>query len=551
MTYAIRFFILLVLLFIFSGGVEAQTSEWKIRKPFWSEVDEKAYSEFISRIGEAVEKRECNSLRSCLKHPNNPYRSSDSDKLDVSADCAKLSYILRGYFAWKNYLVFSVVDEVEIRNVPDNTGEIRYSRFGNQVKSRRDFLPKRAVNGWKFPDAIKILNTTIPDSVFSATYRITYENSDDDALFTDFYPTAVDRDSIRPGTSIYDPNGHVAIVYKVTSDGKIYFIDAHPDDSLTSGLFGTKFVRSNPWQGAGFKNFRPLKLTGAQFDASLGSYVGGVISPTKNSEIHDFDIVQFFGTDRRARPDWSKGDFILDGLKMSYYDYVRSKLSIGNLKLNPMNEIKSLAEDLCQTSQDRVDAVNTALHTGVQNKVHPERLPTNIYGTSGEWEDFSTPSRDARLKTSFVELRQLAEELVNKYNQHDPRLVYNGANIKGDMLNSYQQVSANCAVIYTKTNGQKVNLNLDQVRQRLFNLSFDPYHCAELRWGASDAGELASCADDQNKYAWFSQERWLRNQIERRYDQRMDFSLQELTGPLPGVGVANSPDVDILRYLQN
>lgn len=551
MSYSLKIFITLTILMLLAQGVQAQTpNDWKIKKLEWSAANEKAYSEFVSLMGQAVAKRECNSFQSCLKHPNNPYRGSDSDQLNIFADCAKLSYVFRAYFAWKNSLPFSVADDIELRPVSGNEGDKRYSKFGNHITSRLSFLPKKSGGKWQFVDAVKALNRTIPSAVYSANFRFHYENSDDENLFTDFYPVDITRESVIPGTNIYDPNGHVAIVYKVTDDGKIYFIDAHPDNSLTSGLFGTKFVRSNPGQGAGFKNFRPMKLVGAQFDSVLNSYVGGKITTSKNTDIGDFDLVQFFGTDRVPRTDWNKGPFVYEGTKYNYYDYIRLKLSKGNLKLDPMNEIRSLASDLCQTTQDRVEAVDAAIQSGVQQKPHPVRLPHNIYGTSGEWEEFSTPSRDARLKTSFVELRQLAEDLLNMYNDRDPRLVYNGTDIKGDMLAAYQQVSAQCRISYKKTNGQAMPLTLDQVRERLFALSFDPYHCAELRWGASSAQELASCSDDANKRAWYAQERWLRNQIERRYDARMDFTLDELKGPMPGAGVANPPDVDVVSFLR-
>lgn len=544
-------FLLVVLLLIsLENFAFAQNSEWKIKKLDWSESDEKAYSEFVSLIGKAVEKRECNSFQSCLKHPNNPYRSSDSDQLNIFSDCAKLSYALRGYFAWKNSLPFSVADDMKLRPVPGNEGDKRYSKFGNVVASRLDFIPTKSGNAWKFVDAVKALNRTIPGSVYSANFRFHYENSDSELLYTDFYPVDINRENIVPGTNIYDPNGHVAIVYKITDDGKIYFIDAHPDNSLTSGLFGTKFVRSNPGQGAGFKNFRPIQLVGAQFDSKLNSYVGGKIVPIKNSDLPGYDLVQFFGTDRVPRADWNKGLFTYEGAKYNYYDYIRLKLSIGNLKLDPVNEVRSLSFDLCQTAQDRVEAVEAAIRSGVMLKSHPLRLPLNIYGTSGEWEEFSTPSRDARLKASFVELRQLVEVLFNMYQQHDPRLVYNGSDIKADMLAAYQQTSLQCRIVYKKSNQELFPLTLDQVRERLFTMSFDPYHCAELRWGASSDSELASCADDGIKRAWYSQERWLRNQIERRYDVRMDFSLDELKGPLPGAGVANPPDVDVISYLR-
>jgi hypothetical protein len=545
------FGVLLLSVFICSTGI-SQSAPWKIKKTAWTDADEKEYSEFISKIGEAVEKRQCGSLKSCLKHPNNPYRGSDSNYIQVFADCAKLSYVLRGYYAWKKGLPFSFASDMTYRNVPGNTGDLRYSRYGNVVRARQDLLPRQSSNGsWKFINAIAAINSTIPNGVYSANYRINFENIDSDKLYSDFYPVEISRDGIQPGTTIYDPNGHVAIVYKVTDDGKIYFIDAHPDNSLTSGLFGTKFVRSNPGQGAGFKKFRPYHLEGAKFNSSLSSYVGGTLMPTKDFALSDHSVLQFFGTDLGTPDNWQKGIFKIDGQIFSYYDYIRMKLSVGNLKLDPVNEIKSLADDLCQSVQDRVESVDTSFQSGIQNNPHPDRLPYNIYGTSGEWEEYSTPSRDARLKTSFKELRDLAENLWNMYLQHDPRLVYSGSDIKGDMLRGYQDVVAKCSIQYKRSNSQIQSLNLDQVRLRLFNLSFDPYHCVELRWGASDASELATCSDDQNKKEWYAHEKWLRNQIDRHYDIRMDLSLSELNGPAAGGGAEFPPNVDVVGFLSH
>ena len=43
--------------------------------------------------------------------------------------------------------------------------------------------------------------------------------------------------------------------------------------------------------------------------------------------------------------------------------------------------------------------------------------------------------------------------------------------------------------------------------------------------------------------------RTLRNQIDRTYDARMDFALDELKTPGPGKGVAMPPDIDARAYL--
>lgn len=143
----------------------------------------------------------------------------------------------------------------------------------------------------------------------------------------------------------------------------------------------------------------------------------------------------------------------------------------------------------------------------------------------------------------------MAETLFKKYTAHDPQLDYTGTDIKRDMLAAYKAVSDSCNVTYTKSNGQAVRLTLDQVRARIFDISFDPYHCVELRWGAQDANELASCKDDANKKAWYAAERPLRNQIERRYDLKMNLSLPELQINKQGLGVQIPPNVDIVDFL--
>lgn len=429
----------------------------------------------------------------------------------------------------------------------DKDDNLRYTKNGNIVYRRSSVLATKN----KLPDGPAYITGTLMKSVYTAVFRLEDEIENRPGLESDYYPSDISREAIRPGTAIYDPAGHVAIVYKVTDDGKIYFIDAHPDNSLTSSMYGTKFVRSRPAQGAGFKNFRKQELVGATFDAALGSYVGGKVTVSPVNAHKEFSVVQKYGTDNKPIPNWKEGAFILAGVKLDYFDYLRAKMSKGNLRINPIEEVKAITSDLCTSAQDRVDSVQGAIAQNIHVKAHPERLPYNIYGTSGEWESFSTPSRDARFKTSFKELRDKIEKMFIAYKNGDPQIDYSGANIKGDMLKSYLQTSQACKIMYTKSNGAAVSLNLENIRQRLFALSFDPYNCPELRWGASSEQELATCKDDANKREWFKREVWLRNQIERVYDVRMDYSLSELTGPKPGVGVANPPDVDVVKYLSN
>lgn len=525
--------------------IAQNVAPWRVLKTSWSVQDEKNFQSFVQVIGQAVENKKCRSVSECLTSSINPYYPSDPKGLRYYADCADFPYYLRAYFAFKNGLPFSMATSMKLRNVPGNRGEIRYSAYGNDVSSKFSTVS----NGSSFPDAILFLNQTVPYQTNSGNFRTFYKGNDTGDLFTDFYPVRLDRNGVQVGTMLYDPNGHVTVVYKITDDGKIYYVDAHPDNSLTTGSFSVKFIRSHPGQGAGFKNWRPIQLVGAKQN-NQGFWIGGKIQATPNNQIPNYGIEQFYGN-QNSQPDWTKGKFIHEGKTVSYYDYVRIKMAVGNLKIYPIDDFRNTLQDLCQSLEDRVLAVDAAIKAGIQNKPHPPRLPENIYGTQGEWETYSTPSRDAQLKVSFRDLIDQADSYRKKIQNGDPSIVYTGTNLFQDLLDVYQSEANSCQIRYVNSVGTTVTLNLEQVRQRLFKLSFDPYHCVELRWGAYQGPESATCADSENKKLWYVREQRLRNQHQRSYEIKMDFSLEDLAKPLPGNGIAEPMDVDIVRFLQN
>lgn len=536
--------VLLIILVLLPCLSSAQSSSrWRITKPQWTEQDEIKFGEFIANLGRAVERRECFQVDTCLRSSANPYAGTDPAGLRLFADCADLPYFLRGYFAWKNGLPMSVQSDVSPRQAGDNK-DVRYTKFGNYVTGRYDVVASR----WGSPNALEILNQTIVNMTWSASFRLM--GQEDTGLYTDFYPVKLGRDSVRPGTIIYDPNGHVAVIYKVTDDGRIFYIDSHPDNTLTSGMYTPKFVRSFPYQGSGFKNFRPLSLVGGKMN-SAGEYIGGKIVGARNSALPFYSLEQFYGNRPDPGGDWQKGQFVFRGVVFNYYEYVRMVMASGDLKIDPLRDMRQNLADICVSLKDRVVAVNLARKSGVDQKDHPERLPQNIYGSDGEWEAYASPSRDARLKVSYMDLLSQSRQMIQRYRAGDPSIIYTGANLAADLLATYERETRSCQFTYTNSSGGTVTLNSDDARRRLFDLSFDPYHCVELRWGASSPQELSSCRDTPNKREWYSRERWLRYQWERRYDARMDYSLEELTGPKPGAGIAQPPNVDIVRYLNS
>lgn len=509
---------------------------WRITRLAWTESDERAFGEFVAAIGHS----NCRTYDECLKGPWNIYRASDPKGMFFYADCADLPYALRAYFAWKNGLPFSYVSGVA---PVGQSRDLRYSRHGNYAVRRSDVVPQAE---GAFPNARTVLNT-VNNIVSSAMFRFAPEPSRG-ALF-DFYPVKLQKGSIRPGTVIYDPNGHVAVVYNVDDEGRIRFIDTHPDNSLTRGSYGKRFVRASPPMGAGFKNWRPMKLVGAKQGAD-GTWYGGRVVLAGDAELADWSDEQFYGTESPRPKGWSAAAFVYQGERLDYYDYVRQAVAGRDVAYDPLVETRAMVRELCDDLYYRAISVDIAVKAGLHQRPQPSRLPDNIYGTSGDWETYSTPSRDARLKASFAELRDQVVRFVEMAEAGDSKLDYGGADLARDLKSVYAEEAAKCSVAYTASDGSERKLSFDEARLRVFDFSFDPYHCPELRWGARSAEELASCPDGELKHAWYDAQQRLRNQTERTYDAQMGFSLSELRAGAPGSGQDAPPDTDVMAALR-
>lgn len=511
----------------------AGRSAWRMLRSSWNQRDEADYEEFVRRIGESG----CRSVHECLTSPQaNPlYQASNPPAMPFYADCADLPYMFRAYYAWKNGLPFSYSTAVAPLGP---SRDIRYTARGNKIVARRDLVDASI-------DARRVIPEMV-DTISSAHYR--YPPRSEGEHLPDHYPVRIARESIKPGTIVYDANGHVAVVYKVTPEGRIHYMDSHPDNSLTRSVYGKSFSRASPAMGAGFKRWRPQTLVGAA-RAPDGSFRGGRIVLSADAQIADWSDEQFFGTEATHSKDWRKAQFILEGQALDFHDYVRKRLANAGFKYDPVDETRSMVRTLCNDIKYRVDAVDFAIKAGIHLRPPPDRLPNNIYATEGDWEVYSTPSRDARLRTAFKELRDEVARFLALAAAEPEALAYAGNDLRHDLLSVYREETGACTITYMRSDGSEKQLPYDEIMQRLFFLSFDPHHCVELRWGARDAEDLASCPGGPAKRLWHDAEQRLRNQLDRTYDVRMGFSLAELRRGVAGSGVDTPPDIDVLTLL--
>src|SRR6478735_3438744 len=248
---------LLAMLFCVGLPLSAKAdSTWRIQRTEWTDADEKGFGDFIRAIADSG----CSTTVECMRGPGNPYRASDPRGIDFEADCAKWVYTLRAYYAWKNGLPFGYTNEIAGRGT-----DFRFNSAGNRITGRHDLIDRGS--GLAAPAIL----AEIHDHVSSATYRTDAAQSG--GVMPDFYAPKIQPGSIRSGTVLYDINGHVAIVYAVENDGRVLYMSADPDATVTRSVYGAQFGQGSAGLGGGFKNFRPVKLVGATL--KNGAYVGG------------------------------------------------------------------------------------------------------------------------------------------------------------------------------------------------------------------------------------------------------------------------------------
>ncbi len=492
----------------------AQVSEWSIKKDHWDINDEAQYSRFVQSIGLSA----CGSVDECMKSAANFLKEGDRPDYTWKADCGKLPYVLRAYFSWKNHLPFSYVAQTQVIE-PTATKDERYSDFGSTVVSRNDLNQKSPGPVDFYQEIDRLINT-----VSSASMRTNGVGAAVN-LQPDFYPVAISRAGIKPGTNLYDPDGHVAVVYEVTPDGRVLFMDAHPDQSLSRGTYSNKFARSSSGIGSGFKNFRPLWLT------------NGKILALPNEVLTDFSLDQYNSK--------ISGD-------INYYEYVRRQL-FSNEKIsqiNPISELKEMIKSICVDANNRVQAVNLAQKAGVAFQLHPDRLPFNIFAATGDWENYATASRDARLKMSYLELRDKAVEYISRVKNHDSFMDYaNSKAIKRDMKKSIEKSLRACTINYKDSNDRDKYIDLVDVMDNLYKMSYDPFDCVEHRWGSNST----SCRDDNAKVSWYQSQQIFRFEIGRHPEWKMGQTLEQLlTVKISDYKLRPGPiDLDVFRAIDD
>jgi hypothetical protein len=307
--------------------------------------------------------------------------------------------------------------------------------------------------------------------VHSGNFRTRPDDSDS---FT--YPLVLDRRYVRPGTVFYSPDGHVGMVAEVRKDGTIKLLDAHPDQSITRILLSPKLqVRASNGSG-GFRGFR-------------------------------------WAVGRGERAEWIDHNERLPGFSLEqsafadFHAEVRKRMRGG--RIDPLATFERyIREDAYQEALDRAAAVELGWQAARERTI---AIPENIYEAEGDWENFSTPARDIRLRLSFLGVAEEARRYVQLMREQPKSMrvaVESPEALGRKLLEIKERLFEDLAVPYRMSSGEEISITLAEIERRLFRLSFDPNHPPELRWGSKNVDPVFLAS-----YEW--QQSW-RNRLTKK-----------------------------------
>lgn len=459
----------------------------------WNLATEALYAAWIEHLFDAppTTSLSFDSLQEVLLDPQrnllHDHLGLDEDKpnaLGQPPDCADMPYALRAYFGWK--LGLPIAYRGCSRGTaakPPSCGSVKTTAPPTGAEAR----------GWYARAATEVMNTVHSGSARTAL--------GDEA--TDFYPVALTRAALRPGTVYADPYGHTLMIVQWVAQtpergGVLLAVDAQPDNSVARKRFweGTfLFADDVASAGPGFKAFRPLVRIG-----------GGALAPLSNGALRDDPRFAPFSLEQATlEPD-------------AFYARVQRLINPDGLR--PAQAYADTLDALVEQLQTRVDSVQRG-ETYVRE--HPREtvgMPEGlaIFETIGPWEDYATPSRDLRLLIAMKVLLGLPDRIVAH-----PELFLLDGTAPGAAATAVERAHAQAveerAIEYTRTDGSTWRLTVGELlaRKAALEMAYNPNDCVEVRWGAPEGSpERSTCrrnapADQRAKMAsyrpWFHEGR--------------------------------------------
>jgi len=458
----------------------------------WTRQTENLYSAWIERLFlDAQEGKTWDFLHQVGRDPDSNFLHNflgldEDDTLIMDPDCADNPFFFRAYFAWKLGLPYGhhSCDRGNEQKAP--VCDQWSSNFTSRKKGQDDL------------QAFQSFARIIKNTVHSASARTALSDNQ-----TDFYSIPLLRVHLRPGVIFADPYGHTLMIVRWVpqteeNPGQLLAVDAQPDGTIGirrfwqgQFLFSTDQLNGEP----GFKAFRPIVQEKGQLR---------ILTNQEISNSQDY------------------ANYSLQQQNMSpqiFYDTM-DRL-INPQPLDPVRAFEDLHEAIHERLRARVKAVANGEKHMQETSFKVIAMPqgSQIFQTSGPWEDYSTPARDMRLLIALDVLTDFPDKVLRNPEAFAIPDSKKSEDLKVELINLHKKWAKEITITYTRSNALPHTLSLAEILTRIerLEMAYNPNDCIEIRWGASKGNaEISSCerrapADQRRKME--SYRKWFRDRI--------------------------------------
>lgn len=480
-------------------SIHSTSGAWPIHRQ-WTPAETHHYAKWIEhiytvktkgRVEQRIAKLErvlCDPEMNLLLDPDflgdgsNPQLSLDLIRtMNGLMDCGKFTAFMPAYYAYR-------------RALPWMTAIV--SSGGGDIRTSAANVPSTGSNSFTSASVEQFFRNAV-GSFISGNYRVNLEGPR--AELSDTVPVALNRTYLLPGTINYI-DGHCLILASVSEYGELRFIncsttptrDIYTYNGLNTvaGIPPSGENPASPLEGC-FQGMRVLRYPIALTDSS--GRVTGVRRRT-NEEMRAFG----FSTEQYdvIRAIYTHQPLTVGKLKpKSFHDFLRLRMRTVEI-IVPVRFLEESADELLDAYVLREQFVQDAWRDVRENGgiTYPEdRSNENIFQAFGRWETWSSPSSDVDRRNKYFYIADWLEYAIRMYELDPGSLdktglehytIQNRSDLARALIAEKNRIFAERGMNYLISAGNPVHLTLLDIEQRLYELSFDPNHPPELRWGA-------------------------------------------------------------------
>lgn len=398
-------------------------------------------------------------------------------------DCGKLTVALPAYYAYRRALPWMV--------------SYVTSAGGGDVRTAPRTYPAGTLD---------TLSSASPEHFFvnavygfcTGNYRV--EPAGRGAELSDTAPVAVSPKYLIPGCPIYT-DGHALILAKIDPYGELYFLDAstvstrdlftHNGMNCVVGITPKRTGDGDREYAGCFRGLRVYRYPIAEADAS-----GRVTKVRRrtDAEMKEFGISteQYEVMEQLLK----SGSIVEGGARIdTFNDFIRFRMRTAD-KVVPAKFLNDYADTLLAMFKEREESVQAAWHEVLANGpiIYPYRKhPENIFNAGGRWGEWSSCAADVDRRNKYTYLASWMDDVIRWYDRMPNYVdltglerypIHTRADLAKALTLEKRRLFREKTMTYTNSAGQRVTLSLAHIEARLFDLSFDPNHPPELRWGA-------------------------------------------------------------------